>query len=475
MPKRSIQQQFLLPMLAVVIGSMLLSSVLNVLWLHRTWRQREAERLASIMSTLASPSFPLPTAVLERMSQLAQSDFVTLDHHGELLAASYQPTSDELAQIGKLVQSGDGRALDRTGVDLSDRTSLVRFVELPSRRSDGARFLLAISHRDVVGEQTASIVLPPLVIGLVTCAAVVALVRLTAARLVRPIEQLADHAARLSAGDFQTAQVSTDCREIASLEQAMNDLVARLHELMEQARRRERLQALDQLSGSIAHQLRNAATGARLALDLSRREHPQNDDPSLAVADDQLRFIESCCQRFLGAAKRDPRELNWKPTSVVSFETVVAEALSRVNPLALHSAVKIESRFADAPTQLSGDDEALRQVVENLLINAIEAVRRPEVLDKRIQVELRVENSLAVLGVGDTGTGPSPALADALFEPLVTDKPSGTGLGLALVREIVHTHGGSVTWRRDANWTWFEICLPLVIHEASHVEMAHSR
>ncbi|MBL8830527.1 MAG: HAMP domain-containing histidine kinase [Planctomycetaceae bacterium] len=475
MPNRSIQQHFLFPVLAAVVGSMLLASVVNVVWSHRTWRAQEAERLASIMSTLASPSFPLPATVLERMSQLAQSEFMTLDADGELLAASYQPTADELSQIVKRIRSGDLRTIERDGLELSDQTSLGRVVELPARRADGAKYLLAISHRNVVGEQTVSVVLPPLVIGLVTCAAILVLVRLSAARLVRPIEQLADHAARLSAGDFRPAQVSTDCRELFALGQTMNELVAKLLELMEQARRRERLQALDQLSGSIAHQLRNAATGARLALDLSRREHPGNDDPSLQVADDQLRFIESCCQRFLGAAKRDPKELTWKASATISLAAVATEALSRVHPLALHSGVTVDSQLTVSDTTLSGDDEALRQVVENLLINAIEAVRRPEIVEKHIRVELAVHDALAVLNVGDTGAGPSPALAAALFEPLVTDKPSGTGLGLALVREIVHTHGGAVTWRRETNWTWFEIRLPLAAHEVSDVEMAHSR
>ncbi len=475
MPTRSIQQHFLLPVLAVVVGSMLLASVVNVIWSHRTWRAQEAERLASLMSTLASPSFPLPATVLERMSQLAQNEFMTLDADGELLAASYQPTTDELSQIVKRVRSGDLRTIERDGLELSDRTSLGRVVELPERRADGARYLLAISHRDMVGEQTASVVLPPLVIGLVTCAAIVALIRLSAARLVRPIEQLAEHAARLSAGEFRTTPVATDCRELVALGQTMNELVARLLELMEQARRRERLQALDQLSGSIAHQLRNAATGARLALDLSRREHPSHDDPSLQVADDQLRFIESCCQRFLGAAKRDPKELTWKASATISLAAVVTEAVSRVHPLARHSGVTVVSQLTSSPTTLMGDDEALRQVVENLLINAIEAVRRPEITDKRIRVELQVSDATAVLAVGDTGAGPSPALAAALFEPLVTDKPSGTGLGLALVREIVHTHSGTVAWRRDTNWTWFEIRLPISVDEVTDVEVAHSR
>lgn len=470
---RSIQQQFLLPVLAVVIGSTLLSSLLTVAWLHRAWQAQESARLAELMQTFSAPSFPLSETVLERMSELAQSEFVTLGQSGEFLAASFEPTGQERAEIVKVARRPHGTHIEPMGVELSARTQLVRLVELPARRSDGARYLLAISRRDGVDEQALNVVLPPLLIGLITCIAVLLLIRLGAARLVRPIEQLAAHATRLSAGDFQPSAVATDCREIASLRQAMNDLVARLNGLLEQARRRERLQALDQLSGSIAHQLRNAATGARLALDLIRREHATPNDPSLTVADDQLRFIESCCQRFLGAAKRDPSELAWKPTQRLLFTTVVQDAVARVRPLAVHSSVSIDTQIGELRSVILGDDEALRQVVENLLINAIEAVRRPEVLERRLRVELHGDAEWATLAIGDMGQGPDTALVDAIFEPLVTDKPSGTGLGLALVREVVTTHGGVVSWRREPPWTWFEIRLPFAASEARHVEMAH--
>ena len=61
----------------------------------------------------------------------------------------------------------------------------------------------------------------------------------------------------------------------------------------------------------------------------------------------------------------------------------------------------------------------------------------------------------------DSGPGPAPEVAARLFEPFVTGKPEGVGLGLAVARQVAEAHGGTIGWRRDGNLTCFAIELPL--------------
>jgi nitrogen-specific signal transduction histidine kinase len=63
--------------------------------------------------------------------------------------------------------------------------------------------------------------------------------------------------------------------------------------------------------------------------------------------------------------------------------------------------------------------------------------------------------------VYDSGPGPSPEVAERLFEPFVTGKPEGVGLGLAVARQIAEAHGGCICWRRDEGRTCFRVELPL--------------
>jgi nitrogen-specific signal transduction histidine kinase len=76
-------------------------------------------------------------------------------------------------------------------------------------------------------------------------------------------------------------------------------------------------------------------------------------------------------------------------------------------------------------------------------------------------VVLTADEESCQLAVIDPGAGPSPQLQPRLFEPFATDKPGGTGLGLAVVRQIAEDHGGTVCWERRGDETWFLVELPV--------------
>jgi two-component system sensor kinase FixL len=79
-----------------------------------------------------------------------------------------------------------------------------------------------------------------------------------------------------------------------------------------------------------------------------------------------------------------------------------------------------------------------------------------------VVVELQcVSPTRAMLLVKDNGPGPSPEIADKLFEPFVTNKAGGVGLGLSVARHIAEAHGGSISFQRTGNWTCFAVELPL--------------
>jgi nitrogen-specific signal transduction histidine kinase len=92
----------------------------------------------------------------------------------------------------------------------------------------------------------------------------------------------------------------------------------------------------------------------------------------------------------------------------------------------------------------------------------------------RIELQLAVapgaagQAGLAVLEVLDSGPGPSEAVRDRLFEPFVTDKPEGAGLGLFMAQRIVQAHGGRIGWRRENGVTCFFVHIPLCQHDSSH-------
>jgi len=125
--------------------------------------------------------------------------------------------------------------------------------------------------------------------------------------------------------------------------------------------------------------------------------------------------------------------------------------------------VRIEARLTAADAQVRGDSKRLRQVLHNLLKNAIEALEERN--DGHIAVDSRVVDSsdtrFVELSVEDNGGGIDADLIGRLFEPYVTSKAKGTGLGLAIVKKIIEEHGGIIWVENTTQGARFTARLPV--------------
>jgi signal transduction histidine kinase len=108
-----------------------------------------------------------------------------------------------------------------------------------------------------------------------------------------------------------------------------------------------------------------------------------------------------------------------------------------------------------------GHGNQIQQVIINLLVNAIEALSRAPSDNRVLRIAAGAEGGTAVVEIADSGDGIDPAKADKIFEPFVTSKPSGMGLGLAICRTIVDRHGGTLAIARaNPRGTIVRLALP---------------
>jgi C4-dicarboxylate-specific signal transduction histidine kinase len=197
-----------------------------------------------------------------------------------------------------------------------------------------------------------------------------------------------------------------------------------------------------------------------MALDLHAEScRGSEDDETLPVAKRQLRLMESQLQRFLRAGKENASEMHRE----VDLASLIDELLQLVRPAARHAGVELQWQRSREATPVVGDDEALGQVVLNLLLNAIEAVQQPgSATPREVKAELRkMDGELAAFVVSDNGPGPQSAIAGSVFDPFVTTKPEGVGLGLTVAKQVVEAHHGTIHWTRVDGVTRFRVEIPL--------------
>lgn len=222
-------------------------------------------------------------------------------------------------------------------------------------------------------------------------------------------------------------------------------------DLLAQHARVERLSTFGQLVGSIGHELRNPLGVIETSLFVlkGRDGHDARTTRHLDRIGDQVQLANDIITQLLDMIRDRP--LQPQPIDVAVAIAAAANAVPRGPDVRL----ELEG-WAGLPT-LHADPTQLRQVVTNLVENAVHAVGA----SGTVRVTGAAEGPLLVLQVDDSGPGLDASVRARLFEPLVTTKARGIGLGLALVRRIAQRHGGSVSASNaPSGGARFEVRLP---------------
>jgi signal transduction histidine kinase len=197
------------------------------------------------------------------------------------------------------------------------------------------------------------------------------------------------------------------------------------------------------LALNLAHEIRNPLNAAVLQLHLLGRhldKLPIDDESRAAlrhkgrIVGDEIGRLSRLLTEFLELAR--PRGA---AKQLVHFSKLVDDVLDLEQGSAASRGVVVERELA-ADCVLLGDPEKLKQVVLNLVMNGLEAMKDGGVLTVRVLCE----GDKLRLVVDDTGTGIDPAAVAQVFDPFFTTKEAGTGLGLSIVRKIVDQHLGEV-------------------------------
>ncbi len=230
--------------------------------------------------------------------------------------------------------------------------------------------------------------------------------------------------------------------------------------------RAQRLEAVAELSASLAHEIKNPLASIRSAVEqISRRKAATPDERTLGELitreSDRLSRLLSEFLDFarVQAARRDHLDL----CEIVRTAAMLAGAHPDRS-----SGVLLDVDVPGTPAELSGDEDLLHRAVFNLVLNACQAsgerghvavtLRRLTVLEQ--PTALPYKSDVYSIEVCDEGEGIPPDIQDRLFEPFATTKPGGSGLGLAVVHRAIEAHRGLILVDSDHAGTRFTVYLP---------------
>jgi two-component system nitrogen regulation sensor histidine kinase NtrY len=286
--------------------------------------------------------------------------------------------------------------------------------------------------------------------------------RWAAGRVTRPVEQLADAAREVTAGNWTAQVLVNSSDELGELAAAFNHMTRELLEQRESLVQSERVAAWRELARRLAHELKNPLFPLQLTVENLLRAHEQSPElfeeifkESSATLLAEIANLKTIISRF-GEFSRMPQP-QWQ---LVDLNDLVRN-LDRLFHAQLNipdrKPIKCKLELTEPMTPTAADPDLLHRALSNLVLNAMDAMPDGGALTLRT----RQVTDRASIEVSDTGSGLTQEECERLFTPYYTSKTQGTGLGLAIVQSIVSDHGGRISVRSTpAAGTTFLIELP---------------
>ena len=439
------------PVVVLVLAAVAANVGFNAWWAMRQESLAARQRREQVADTLAQSRVAVSAPILAALHRLTGDHYVVWDVANETPGLATLPVSPVAAALLKQGLVSGAVVLDT----LPYRVGTVRAAGVRPET------VLVLSPRESVARATWNRVWPMLVVAAGTLAVLVPLGLRMTSNIATRLGDIDRHVARIAGGDFGSVlperPPGDEPDEITRLVAGVNRMSQTLAGQRESLVGGERQRLLGQMAAGFAHEVRNAVTGARLAVDLHRRrchgdEASGKVDTSLDVAIRQLDVLEEEVRGLLMLGR--PEEV---AKTSFSAAGLLQDVCDLVGPRCSHAGTRIMHQ-AERDLMVTGRRDALRSALVNLTLNGIDAAG----VAGGVSV-WAVEDADGIrIGVDDTGPGPAPAIRDAMHEPFVTSKPEGIGLGLAVARTVAESHGGSLEWSRHGDSTRFVMAIPSV-------------
>jgi signal transduction histidine kinase len=283
-----------------------------------------------------------------------------------------------------------------------------------------------------------------------------------AARVTRPVRNLAEGAREVAAGNWNAHVDVRGGGEIGQLGRAFNQMTQQMSEQRERLVQSERVAAWREVARRLAHELKNPLFPLQTTVENLQRAKEQRPEQfeevfreSTSILLSEIDNLKTITDRFSDFSKMPQPEL-----AAVNLNEVVRSAVKLFEAqfgAVGRPPITPELHLQEDLPAIQADSALLHRALENLILNAMDAMPAGGVL----MLRTTNSNGNVHLEISDTGTGLTPEECDRLFTPYYTTKQHGTGLGLAIVQSVVSDHGGRISVESETGvGTSFHIELP---------------
>ncbi len=393
--------------------------------------------IVSATNVASRSGMALNPAILAAIKEATGADVITFSERGVLSTTLSGP--ERSALVARVTAAAAGRPIT------SDAPLVLELPGNPAvyasyRGVDSQPGMIVSVIKDTRDVERANATLRNTIVG----AAVISLIvmigagQLVARQVTAPIVRLAAFAERVSASQIRD-RAATGNDEVGRLGAAFNDMLERLDAAQAAVVSAEKLGLAGLMAARVAHDVRNPLSSIKMQtqlLNASLSPGSESREMTEAMLHD-ISQVELVVGGLIDVAR--PRGLQRSPQSL---NDIVESVIRQVTPQCRHRHIKVERRLATDLPAMSLDADRLTHALLNVVLNATEALRENGTLTI---TSVRSGAGDVLVVVDDDGVGVDAAHATRVFDPFVTTKPGGVGLGLVNAKAAIEGHGGTIT------------------------------
>ncbi len=455
-----IQHRIVIPFALVALVTTSATAFVAVWLVSRTLDARAIAQVQNTASLISRSDFATNPSILRSTRQVSGHELITYRSNGTIVASTLEPGSRQ-----PLVRSVASPEFARRALGESDRSAVIRpggcdvpcFVAY-TRVSDSPDTVVAVIAETTELAATTRTITRTILLGAAVSVLVMILVsHFVARRVTAPLDVLVKFAHEVSpTGTRARAPAGDD--EVGRLAAAFNQMLDRVDRSRDALVKSEKLALAGLMAARVAHDIRNPLASMKMQAQLLGAQVADDADarPLVDAVLHDIQQLETVVRDLIELAR--PGDLNRR---LSSLNDVVADVLRQLSPQLRYRKIAVEQLLSRDLPPIPLDVDRFRQVLINVIGNAGDAM--PNGGSISIVTQRDADRDAAVLDICDDGIGVEPAIRERLFDPFVSTKRDGVGLGLVNAKAVVEGHGGTIALSPvDPKGTRARIVLPLM-------------
>ncbi|HEY7120550.1 MAG TPA: ATP-binding protein [Tepidisphaeraceae bacterium] len=444
-------------LVAFVLMTVLPAAALSYLGMRAVGRVIEGrlvrERAANAARVFSEMKLPFTPLMMQRLSEMfgEQEGEVAAELNSDAIGEALVSSLSQAEERDLQAQLHERATAPQT-VRLAGREFVLAPAEVRDAQNRPHTLYLMVDRR-VLDDAKAAAVRPILLGAIPVLLAVIAAAVYVSRTITAPIRRLsAQMESQMPTADsvaLHDVELHAP-KELADLAATFNRMLGRLRETQQRLLETERLAAVGKIAASVAHEVRNPLSGIRMNLQLLQQHLAREGrtDESLTIALTELERLDAIVQEMLVLGRKSEPKFER-----VDLREIAGDVLHLLERRLAHAAVTPTLEGASAPA--TADPAQIKQVLLNLILNATDAMPQ----GGRLTVRTTGHDGVARVEIEDTGPGVTLENGQDPFAWFSTSKSAGSGIGLAVCRQIVEAHGGRIGLERIEGGTraWVQL------------------